>query len=311
VFKVNTDGTATVLHRFTGGTADGKYSFAPLLRDSHENLYGAAVEGGAQDCGVIFKIDTARNETVLYNFKGGTKDGCYPEQGLVMDRFGNLYGTTAGGGNQSCHGGCGTVFKLTKRGKEVLLHSFSGADGSEPAYGHLLMDTSGNLYGVTSGENTRAGGTLYKLTNKGKLTILHSFTGGSDGCFPLGTPALDMSGNLYGTTAECGFWNAGTVWKVSKDGAETILHNFGLDGIYPEAGVVLDSNGNLYGNTTLGGAYYGGTLWELSKAGKFRVLHSFTGGSWVLGDVLHADKSGLYGTTVDGTSGYGSVWSYK
>jgi uncharacterized repeat protein (TIGR03803 family) len=317
VFKVNAGGSETVLHRFTPGTKDGEYPFAPLLRDRYGNLYGTTIAGGTGDCasdglmgcGVVFEIDTAGIETILYNFLGGTSDGCYPGQGLVMDSVGNLYGTTEGCGSSN-HG---TVFKFSKSGKEVLLHSFTGTDGSSPAYGHPLIDMHGNLYGLTSGQGNGigTGGTLYKLTTKGKLTVLHSF-GGGDGCYPMGTPAMDESGNLYGTAAECGKWNAGTVWKVSMKGAVTVLHNFGADGIYPEAGVVLDWKGNVYGNTTLGGAYYGGTLWELREDGGFSVLHSFPGGSWVLGDVLRDAKGRMYGSTVDGgTHLYGSVWSYK
>jgi uncharacterized repeat protein (TIGR03803 family) len=51
-------------------------------------------------------------ETVLWSFTGGT-DGAIPYAGLVLDGSGNLYGTTYGGGNTKCSGGCGVVYKLT------------------------------------------------------------------------------------------------------------------------------------------------------------------------------------------------------
>jgi uncharacterized repeat protein (TIGR03803 family) len=314
VFKIDTTGAETVLHRFTGGTTDGEYSFAPLLRDQNGNLYGTAVSGGSANCGVIFKIDTAGTETVLYNFLGGTTDGCSPEQGLVEDEAGNLYGTTAGGGNASCYEGCGTVFKLSPDGTEVLLHSFTGVDGVLPAYGSLLRDAEGNLYGLTTGgDDTKSAGSLYKLTSQGKLTVLHAFCdGNNDGCFPMGTPAVDKEGNIYGITSEGGDLDDGTLWRVSKQGVETILYNFGGDAVYPEAGVVLDSSGNIYGNSTVGGAYYGGTLWEMSKDLTFSVLYNFPAGSYVLGEMLIDPSGRLYGTSASaGFYKYGSVWSYQ
>ena len=312
VFEVNAAGVETVLHRFSGGTKDGEFPEAPLLRDRYGNLYGTATAGGTGNCyfagtsgcGVVFEIDTAKKESVLYSFQGGTTDGCYPAQGLVMDKVGNLYGTTGGCGTANY----GTVFKVNKHGQEVLLHSFTGIDDSYPYYGHLLIDAWGDLYGLTSGEadHHEAGGTLYKLTNKGKLTTLHSFTGSSgDGCYPSGTLAQDKSGSFYGTTTECGAWNVGTVWKVDKTGAETILHSFShWGGGYPQAGVVLDSKGNMFG--------VAGTLWELRKNDNFIVLHSFMQQVTEAAEVLRDLKGGLYGTTIDGGNyGYGSVWSYK
>jgi uncharacterized repeat protein (TIGR03803 family) len=134
VFEVDTSGTETVLHSFTGGTTDGEAPNAPVLRDNKGNLYGTTVSGGGTGCdgygcGVVFKIDHAGKETILYSFAGGTTDGCGPEQGLVMDKSGNLYGTTfeCGASGSGCGGyACGTVFKLTPEGTETILHSFAG-----------------------------------------------------------------------------------------------------------------------------------------------------------------------------------------
>jgi uncharacterized repeat protein (TIGR03803 family) len=324
VFKVSVDGSETVLHLFTGGTADGEFPFGTVLRDEDGTLYGATGAGGMGGCsttwgelgcGVVFKIDAAGNESILYNFQGGTKDGCYPAQGLVMDKCGYLYGTTQGCGATNN----GTVFKLSKNGKEVLLHSFSGGDGGNPSYGKLLLADNGDLYGVTSGQSTTEScGTLYRVTRKGKFTLLHVFGEAGDGCFPMGTPGMDASGNIYGTTAEGGNPGvSGTIWKLDERNAkvETVLHSFhggSGDGEYPEAGVVLDPKGNVYGNTATGGWYGLGTLWELTKDGEFTLLYSFSNGNWIMGDVLRDDRGLLSGTTAGGgTYGYGTVWSYK
>lgn len=321
VFKVDTAGSETVLHKFSG-QPDGAGPVAPLLQDSKGNLYGSAFRGGRQHDGVVFRIDAAGHEMVLYGFKGGTR-GCSPAQGLIMDKAGNMYGTTYGCGTSKY----GTVFKLTPQGEEIVLHEFRGgsSDGAIPAYGHLIMDKADNLYGVTEqgggGDCKVYGytgcGVLYKLTKKGKLTVLHSFAGGtSDGCLPVGTVATDSAGNFYGTTYQCGSNQLGTVWEVSKIGLETILHDFSgspADGTSPAAGVVLDSNGNLYGNTALGGAYGYGTVWELGAGGTLTILHSFdqTDGAEPFGEVLRTANGELFGITAAETdSDWGTVWSY-
>jgi len=286
-----------------------------VIRDSKGNLYGTAAWDGTDNCGVVFKVDTAGKETVLHSFAGGTSDGCYPIQGVIMDKKGNLYGTTFKGGAS----GYGTVFKVTANGKETILHSFAGgpSDGADPAFGHLLMDKAGDLYGLTeSGGYTFYDGVLYKLTAKGKLTVLYSFAGGrSDGCMPLGSVNMDKAGNLYGTTEFCGSSNYGTVWEVSKKGTETILHNFAggsSDGEYPFAGVSLDSKG-IYGVAEYGGANGYGVVYELSPKGTITLLHSFAGtdGEYPVGELLRTAKGELFGTAPDGgTDGYGVVWSY-
>jgi len=157
----------TILHTFTGKRGDGIDGFGPLIRDASGNLYGTAFNGGAYGgacgsfpigCGIVFEMNPAGNEKVLYKFTGGT-DGAYPEAGLVRDVAGNLYGTTTYGGGGACENGslrgCGTVFKLDKTGKETVLYRFTGGtDGANPFAG-LVRDGVGNLYGTTyQGGNT-------------------------------------------------------------------------------------------------------------------------------------------------------------
>jgi|SRR5208282_1628764 uncharacterized repeat protein (TIGR03803 family) len=255
----------------------------------------------------------AQTLTVLYSFTGSS-DGGDPYAGLLRDAAGNLYGTTEFGGSSND----GVVFKISKTGKETVLHSFTGGvdDGGEPLYSSFYMDAKGNLYNVASQGGTSGEGVLYKLSPSGKLTVLHSFAAGTtDGCYPYGTPAVDTLGNMYGATAGCGTSNLGVVWKVNKKGTETVLHNFAggsSDGEYPLAGVIVDANGNLYGSTSTGGADNLGTAFELHKKGKRTLLRSFTGGSdgKLLDGGLILDPQGrLYGTTINGgTGGYGTLW---
>jgi uncharacterized repeat protein (TIGR03803 family) len=104
VFEIDSSGNFSVLYTFTGGSGDGEGPEGTLVRDSSGNLYGATGEGGDQSCGlgngcgVIFKLDSSGNETILHIFTGGTTDGEYPQNGLVRDGKGNLYGTTYEGG---------------------------------------------------------------------------------------------------------------------------------------------------------------------------------------------------------------------
>jgi uncharacterized repeat protein (TIGR03803 family) len=215
--------------------------------------------------------------------------------------------------------GYGVVFKLVEHGKETVLHSFKGGakDGASPSYGNLLADKLGNLYGVTLGGGSSGLGVVFEIDTTGKETVLHSFSGGTtDGCYPYGTPAMDRLGNLYGTTYHCGSSNYGTVWKVGKNGKDSILHNFAgypSDGAYPYAGLIRDPKGNLYGDTTQGGASEWGTVYELSKNGTLILLHSFasTDGGGPIGGLLRDAKGDLYGTTYwRGSYDFGTVWSY-
>jgi len=177
LFKVDPAGNETILHTFTGVADDvGGISFG-LIRDEAGNFYGTDYEGGLciPGCGVVFKVDPAGNETVLYSFTGGA-DGSYP-LGLVRDRAGNLYGTTYAGGNltaSECVGfGCGVVFKLDPAGNETVLYAFTGAaDGGYPGAG-VVLDERGNLYGTTENggdfgpslcANNYGCGVVFKLT---------------------------------------------------------------------------------------------------------------------------------------------------
>jgi uncharacterized repeat protein (TIGR03803 family) len=180
VYELDPVGTETVLHSF-GRNPEGGGPATPEIRDNAGNIYWTTSSGG-NDCGVVFKIDSVGSESVQHTFTGS--DGCGPAQGLVRDKAGNLYGTTAPLLCTLCSGD-GTIFKVDNKGNFTLLHTFAGgsSDGLFPYYGHLTMDKSGNLYGVTWGGGAYGYGLLYKLSTSGKFTVLHSFNNrASDGC---------------------------------------------------------------------------------------------------------------------------------
>src|SRR2546421_545381 len=121
----------------------------------------------------------------------------------------------------------------------TVLYSFTGStDGALPIAG-LVRDKAGNLYGTTNGGGTSGAGTVFKLDTTGTETVLHSFTGSTDGSFPVAGLVRDKAGNLYGTTELGGTSGAGTVFKLDTTGTETVLHSFtGPDGAVPFAGLV-------------------------------------------------------------------------
>ncbi len=294
VFKVDTKRNETVLYSFRGGVQYFGYVPNAVIRDEQDNLYGTTVLGGkggacfGYGCGVVFKLDSAGKETVLYTFKGG-RDGGYPSGPIVRDVAGNLYGETAYGGDLTCFppNGCGTVFKLTPSGKETVLHRFTGAGGDgAQAWSGLIRDREGNLYGSTvdggTGPNcTSEGngcGTVFKVDKNGKETVLHSFTGNAgDGAPIYATLAVDAMGNIYGTTPNGGSQNCnsgcGAIFMLEPTGKDTIVHEFtgGVDGADPQTGVIMDSAGNIYGTTAsggdlnCGGGSGCGTIYKLSR----------------------------------------------
>jgi len=197
----------SVLHLF-GGSTDGSNPYAgPLLRDAQGNLYGTTDfggeltcnSGGSPGCGVVFKLDTTGNETVLHAFTS-TPDGAFPLAALVQDTQGDLYGTTANGGVY----GVGTVFKVDTAGNETVLYSFTGANGDGAApFGGLVRDAQGNLYGTTSaGGDVALGcagaggcGTVFKVNSAGKETVLYSFTWtNGDGIAPVRRFSAERTG---------------------------------------------------------------------------------------------------------------------
>jgi len=328
--------TESVLHSFGNGT-DGAFPSGGLVFDKTGNLYGTTFQGnGADDAGIVFELSPstggAWTETVLHVFGSGA-DGAKPSGSLVFDAFGNLYGTTQAGGTGSCPT-CGTVFELSPMvgggWTESVIYTFHSLDGYSPN-GSLILDASGNLYGLTFFGGIGIGeGSAFELvqTQPGvwKKKILHSFGNVSaDGQEPVGGLVVDSSGNLYGTlsiggsSTTCGDNGCGAVFELSPKGkgnwGEKILHNFanhGVDGYEPYAGLVLDASGNLYGSTQHGGSGGNcvdgcGTVFKLApKDGSWseKVLHEFSNsgedGYLPQAGLLVGPSGKLYGTALGG-----------
>jgi uncharacterized repeat protein (TIGR03803 family) len=210
-----------------------------------------------------------------------------------------------------------------------VVHRFgTGTDGAA-AYGRVISDAAGDLYGTTAFGGTSGAGIVFELTNPGAPTgwtesILYNFSGGSDGSQPFGGLIFDSAGNLYGTTSQGGASNVGTVYELTpgKGGAwtETVIYSFagGADGMGPEGDLNFDEAGNLFGTTTGGGSPGNGIVFEL-MAGQNgvwteTVLHRFVTneGTSPRAAVIFDQNGWLYGTLAnDGTSGAGAVFRLK
>jgi len=212
VFKINRAGKVTLLHSFQGGATDGLTPFSGVIRDSAGNLYGTTFNGGPNNAGTVFEVDATGKESLLHAFDDS--DGSNLFGGLVRDNAGNLYGTTDGGGPNYA----GEVFKLDSSGNLTVLYAFCSQAGCTDGYapfGTLIRDGAGNLYGTTIAGGDTFNGTVYKLDTSGKLTVLHSFNGTTDGAQVLTGLTFDKAGNLYGTASYGGAYGYGTVYKIA------------------------------------------------------------------------------------------------
>jgi uncharacterized repeat protein (TIGR03803 family) len=267
---------------------------------------------------------------VLVSFTGtsGSYLGEYPWTGLVQGGDGNLYGTTELGGmldcdDMSCHGGVGTVFKISTNGEFTCLHSFT-SDSSDGwnLYGNgLVQGADGAFYGTTEqGPGANGAGTVFRITADGTLTTLAAFDFGDTNspAMPRASLVQGEDGNFYGTSIWGGAYGWGTVFRVTPLGAVTILHSFnGSEGATPEKPLVQAGDGCFYGIADEGGIGWpanagGGTLFKIAPNGTFTNLHFFAGvvpdnGEWSTSALGPGNDGNLYGT--DGnSSGFGGIF---
>ena len=215
-FKLDANGNQIFVHSFSGGVngSSGASPIADLNQDASGILYSTTRLGGFRE-GTIYSTSLdGMSGSILFSFPfGSVADGQQPWAGVIPDNAGNLYGTTRKGGSSMM----GTIFKFNLHGGGYsVLHSFGGADGAFPR-GSLVRDASGNVYGTTAkgGGGTCNCGVVFKLDPSGVETVLHAFTGGSDGDQPLAGLVMDAMGNLFGTTSGGGISANGTIFKIT------------------------------------------------------------------------------------------------
>ena len=273
-----------------------------LVQGADGTLYGTTSLGEGNVIGTVFKVrPDGTGFTVLKRITpppGASQPSGGPWVGLTLSGS-TLYGTTS----WSWSTNAGTVFSIKTDGTGyTVMHNFTGSsdDGSFP---WALTLSGSTLYGTTLYGGTSNEGTVFKLnTDATGYTVMHNFTGSSDGARPSG--GLTLSGStLYGATCGDGNLSRGTVFSMNTDGTGyTVLGNFS-DGV-PQAGLTL-SGSTLYGTTSGGGSARAGTVFKVSTDGTgYTVLYNFTNSPDGANPQAELTLSGntLYGTTYGGGS---------
>ena len=335
IFEINPAGAFTTVHNFDvteGCGANG------LIQAADGNFYGTTRVNGANctdfSCGgTVFEVTRAGALTVLYSFcsLANCADGDNPAASVVQGTDGNFYGTTTVGGegqNEFLCGtfGCGTVFKITPRGKLTTLYSFCSlancADGVRPI-APLIQAANGNFYGTTSvggncATSTCLGGTIFEITPAGALTTLYSFcsvANCADGEGPGASLVRASDGNLYGTTGGGGTENsAGTIFETTPTGAVNTVYNFCLPrncgGSSVPGGLIQATDGIFYG-MTYGGSSAGndGTIYSFATG--LSPFVSFAGGAAKIGKRFGILGQGFTGTTSVALNGNAASFTVK
>jgi uncharacterized repeat protein (TIGR03803 family) len=302
IFEVPSGASSpTTLSSLFAGNAN--YSLSGLTVDRSGNLYGASLGGGALGLGAIFEVAAGSNTiSTLASFN--EISGIEPTQPLTLAADGNLYGTTPDGGANNV----GTVFEFDTATNSIIpLASFNGSFGLDPT-GAVAIDSGGNIFGATERGGPQGDGSLWELASGGNtITDLALFNAANatQGVSPMGSIALDSSGNIYGTTEYGGPNSDGTVFELANGGNSIItLASFnGANGALPEGGIALDGNGNLYGTTFGIYTQVTETVFEVAQgSGTITTLASFNAQSPVYSQSqLIVDAAGnLFGATPAG-----------
>jgi uncharacterized repeat protein (TIGR03803 family) len=291
----------TTLASFNGNGADGAAPGGVAL-DAAGNLYGVANQGGANGFGTVFELASGTHAiTTLASFNG--TNGEDPEPCVTLDAAGNLYGTTLYGGatHSQSNSGYNTVFEVAK-GSNAITALTSFANQTSPIAG-LTLGPDGNLYGTTEGGGAGGTGMMFEVADSsGTVTPLASFDQ-NDGVDPFSPLTMDAAGDLFGTTANGGAFNDGTVFEIAKgSGAVTVLAVFnGANGSGPGDGLMLDAAGNIFGTTRYGGSNGSGTVFELAAgSGTITTLASLPSFAYPLGGITLDASGDIFGTSEEG-----------
>lgn len=324
VYKLNKDGSGSgILYSFLSQPAgDAANPNAALKLASDGALYGTTQMGGANDYGTVFKLNPDGSGYALVHSFAGGGEGRYPQSALLEAADGGLCGTASAGGN----GEGGTLFKVSKdaSGFATLkeFYAFAGGDGFYPADA-LLPASDGKLYGTTVKGGEFAAGTVFSMNlDGGAYQLLKSFgVSAADGTDPRGGLLEGMDGGLYGATYSGGASNAGTIYRLNKDGSGYgVLLNFGSttnDAQNPYGGLVQGADGQLYGTTVFGGTNKAGAVFRVATNGAaYAILRSFGGAANSPTNpfcrLVESPAGTFYGTTAaGGTNNSGTVFRIK
>jgi uncharacterized repeat protein (TIGR03803 family) len=304
----------TVVDSFPNGATLPGIPLGPFYFDQQGDLYGLSVYGGPNNAGTYFEIPAgSHSATVLTSFTGSNGDNPFAP-GLTSDSNGNIYATTFFGGigyTGTINTGFGTLFKIAAGTNSITdLVQFNGSNGENP-HGNLLMDSNGDMFGVTEIGGRNNDGTLYELpAGSTSLKTLFNFTNADD--IPGGGVIADSQGNLYGLTqgdGEPGDYGTIYQYNINTQQMKTLFTFDGTDGGSPGGQLYLSPSGNLIGAAGFNGLYGLGNIFEFDpQTDALTILHSFsdtdgsTDGYFPSG--LVADPQGnLYGV-----GGHGGIY---
>lgn len=287
IFKLTATGTFSVLKHFSTA-ADGAYPKGTLVQGSDGALYGITSAGGTGNAGTIFRITTAGVFKVLRHLVA-TTDGSASEGSLTLGKDGNLYGLTSYNSR---------FFKITNTGTFTVLKTLNYTNDGNGFAGSLIIGKDGLFYGTNGTGGRSSGGTIFKVTTAGVLTVLRSLVPTTDGSQPKGTLVQAADGNFYGVTSNGGTYKAGTIFKITAAGAFSVLRHFNLlkDGGTPLGGLIIAPKNNLVANPIKNVAVTEDVAKAIVLSGNGSSLQKFT--------ITTAPKNG----TVTGT---GANWTYK
>jgi uncharacterized repeat protein (TIGR03803 family) len=260
-----------------------------LFQASDGNFYGMTQMTASVSTVAIFKMTPDGVVTVMSAF--GVPDGSRPSGPLVRGSDGNFYATSQNG-----------LFKMSPDGAITILHSAAGADGSALS-APLIQAADGSLYGVTNwGGGPFGKGTAFRVSSDGTYTVLHVFSGYPLDASSITAPLVQASdGSFLGVSPYGGVFDLGTIFRMTPDGAVTVLHAFegGAGGTHPNGPLIAANDGNFYG-TISGGAYGWGAIFRVTLDGTFALMYSFQGPADGMamssGPLIQAADGNIYGT---------------
>lgn len=317
-FKLTLSGACSVLTNFNYNTMG---TVNPLVQ-SGTNFFCTSFWGGSfalpgsfNGAGAALSISATGVIKLLQTFY--QRDAWNPYAGLVQDGT-KFYGECFNGGEF----GNGFIYSVDAAGHFTIVHQLNDnnyyQEGRGPAGGLLLNGTS--FYGMTSTGGKYGGGTLFKMSTKGVITILYDMDLNREGFGPYSalTKGAGTDANLYGTLSNDSQRGYGCVFSTDVTGKKfKVIHYFNIsDGVVPECTPVPDANGNLWGTCESGGAHGLGTIWKLSTDGStFTKAYDFDGthGSYGYYDGhLYLINGILYGTAqTGGANGHGVLWAFN
>lgn len=311
VFKLSTSGIGSELYAFGFTTKGSGPSRLTLASDG--TFYGTTPVGGSANLGVLFRINSNGDLTILHEF-AGAGDGESPRSAPVEASDGNLYGTTFGDGSNVVS----TVYKYTRSGVYSIIYRFDGTSG-QGAPGPLVQGFDGKLYGVAVIGGTSGCGAVFSIRIPAVVVRSYSFHCRTGGANPLSLIQAS-DGSFYGVTNFGGRADAasssgfGTIFKFAPQNGLTILYRFqgNKDGAYPEGAAIQATDGNLYGTTLRGGTDDIGTIFRITTDGNYKQLYSFQElvGKYPEAPLMQHTNGVIYGTANQGGAhGTGDVFS--